>query len=78
MSAVADKHETKPTRAYLRCPKCEGGRAARRKWQRAVNGVLTHRCYVCNLCPCEWVVEDRSEVEDGVTYSTVKVVEVRG
>lgn len=77
MSIVAEP-ETKPTKAYLCCPKCEGGRAARRKWQRAVNGVLTHRCYVCTLCPCEWVVEDRTEVEGGVTYCTVRVVEVRG
>lgn len=73
----APKREVKK---HLRCPICfdgRGGTAARKKWQRQVNGVLLKRCYACGECGVEWVVEVRAtEEEDFVTEST-KVVEVR-
>lgn len=65
---------------HMRCPLCWtglGGRAARRKWQQAVNTSVDKRCYVCDQCGTEWVVEVRREVDDGVLFTRTKVIEVR-
>lgn len=65
-----------------RCPKCwgsAGGKIGKRKWQRQVNGPVVERCYACDQsdCSCEWIVECRSDEEDGVQYVTEKIIEVR-
>lgn len=65
---------------HMRCPLCWtglGGRAARRKWQQAVNTSVDKRCYVCDQCGSEWVVEVRREIDDGVLFTRIKVIEVR-
>lgn len=63
-----------------RCPACwgeHGGKAGKRKWQRQVNGPIVRRCYACDRCPCEWVLEERTDEEDDVEYVVTKLVEVR-
>lgn len=65
---------------HLRCPSCWdglGGSAGRRKWSRQISGPLQQRCYVCNQCGTEWVVEVRSEENDGVLFTQTRVAEVR-
>lgn len=75
---VCEPNEIKP---HLRCPACWGrdkGKAGRRKWQRQVNGPLVKRCYACDECGAEWVVEVRSdECNDGVLFVSTRVTEVR-
>lgn len=71
------EREVKP---HLRCPICwngNKGRAKRRKWSRQVSGTLTKRCYVCNECGREWVVDVRSEIVDDVEIVTTGVSQVR-
>lgn len=65
---------------HLRCPLCwegRGGRAKREKWRRQVSGPLQKRCYACNECGCEWVVEVRCEVVDDIQYTETQLSEVR-
>jgi len=65
---------------HLKCPACwqgYGGTAARRKWQRQINGPKVERCYVCGECGHEWRVEVEVHVVDGIEHKTTKMVEVR-
>jgi hypothetical protein len=71
------KQNVKP---HLRCPCCWnglGGTVARRKWQRQVSGPLVRRCYFCNQCGAEWVVDVRVEVSDGIEWTATKTSQVR-
>lgn len=80
-----DQAEPKPQRRddvkpHLRCPCCwnnYGGKAKKRKWQRQVSGPLVKRCYVCDQCDAEWVVDVRVEEQDGVEWVETKVSQVR-
>jgi hypothetical protein len=77
-AAELDKLRDPPgtVKPHLRCPLCfngEGGRAARRKWQRQISGPLTRRCYM-GTCGHEWTVEVRVEENDeGVVVTETKV-----
>lgn len=66
---------------HRRCPTCwsgYGGKAHRRKWHRRVSGTLEKRCYICDQCGCEWIVEVRSDVSDkGLVTETTRIAEVR-
>ena len=65
---------------HLRCPCCwngYGGKAARRKWQRQVSGPLVQRCYLCDQCGAEWVVDVRVELIDGIDWVETKVSKIR-
>jgi hypothetical protein len=82
---TANLRVEKPVRVVKhthRCPKCWGtarGKIGKRKWQRQVNGPIVERCYACDQsdCDCEWVVECRTDEEDGVQYVVEKIIEVR-
>lgn len=72
--------ETSTVKKHLRCPLCWDryqGKAARRKWQRQVSGSLQQRCYCCDQCGTEWVVEVRSEETDGILHTTTKVAVIK-
>jgi len=65
---------------HLRCPTCwgnYGGRAARRKWWRQVSGPLQKRCYVCDTCGTEWVINVRNDFVDGTKMTKTEIAEVR-
>lgn len=65
---------------HLRCPCCWnglGGKAERRKWQRQVSGPLVQRCYVCDKCGAEWIVDVRVEVVDGIEWVETKTAKVK-
>lgn len=79
-SNTTQNGHAREVKQHLRCPCCWdglGGRASRRKWSQQVNGPLQKRCYACNQCGTEWVVEVRSEVEDDIEYIQIRVTEVR-
>ena len=38
----------------------------------------SQRCYACNECGTEWVVEVKAEEEDGVLYQGTKLAPVWG
>ena len=72
--------ERSSVKKQLRCPSCwntRRGRAARRKWWQQISGPLNKVCYVCGECGTEWVVEVRSEDNDGVLFKEIRVSEVR-
>ena len=71
------RNDVKP---HLRCPCCWNGyrgKARRRKWQRQVSGPLVQRCYVCDQCGAEWVVDVRVDEIDGVSWVETKTAKVR-
>jgi len=77
---ATDAKDVRPPKRHLRCPSCwtgYGGRAERMKWSRQVSGILQKRCYVCDQCGTEWVVEVRCDTIDDIEHKTTKVVEVR-
>lgn len=73
--------DSQSVKKHLRCPLCWDnyrGRAARRKWHRQVSGPLQKRCYTCDKCGTEWVVDVRyDESDEGVMIKTANVTEVR-
>jgi hypothetical protein len=75
-----EKRDESNVKPHLRCPCCWNGRkgkAFKRKWQRQVNGPLVQRCYVCDQCGTEWVVDVRVEEIDGVAWVETKTAKVR-
>ena len=65
---------------HLRCPLCWnnlGGRAERIKWKRQINGPKQHRCYSCNQCGTEWVVEVTCEIVDDIEYKKTRIAKIR-
>lgn len=65
---------------HLQCPACWnglGGKAERRKWSRQVHGTLQQRCYVCDECGAEWVVDVRSDVVDDIEHVSTKISRIR-
>lgn len=78
--AKAPAQRRDDVKPHLRCPCCwngYGGKAQRRKWQRQVNGPLAQRCYVCDQCGAEWVVDVRVEEKDGIEWVETKTSKVR-
>jgi hypothetical protein len=75
--------EEKAVKKHRRCPQCWNnpdyrGKAHRIKWRRQINGPLHHRCYLCDACGTEWIVEFREEVDDSdITIVTNKVIKIR-
>ena len=62
------------------CPACYSGLGGigNRKWQRQVNGPLVKRCYQCDQCGAQWVVDVRTDTEDGIEVvrtSVAKIIE---
>ena len=82
------RKDAREVKKHLRCPTCWGnqdgpkksglgGKAGKRKWVRQVSGPLQKRCYVCDECGTEWVVEVTAEVEDDIEYKRTRVTQVR-
>jgi len=79
-SDLAAKPSNPNVKRHLRCPCCWnglGGKALKRKWQRQVSGPLVQRCYVCDQCGAEWVVDVRVEESDGIEWVEIKTSQVR-
>jgi hypothetical protein len=75
----ADHDRVKP---HLRCPVCwknpaMRGKASRRKWWRQISGSKHERCYTCDQCGCEYVVEVEAQVEDNIEFTATKVTRVK-
>jgi hypothetical protein len=78
-SPIVVESKTTTVKHHLRCPCCfngYGGTACKRKWQVQISGPLVKRSYLCGECGTEWIVEIRTEIEDGIEYKTTKVTEV--
>lgn len=64
---------------HRRCPICwerQKG-AGQRRWQNQVSGRLVKRCYRCDECGTEWVVEVTVDEVDDVVMKSTRVGEIR-
>ena len=80
LGQVQPDESPREVKKHLRCPSCwngYGGKAGRRKWVQKVSGTLQKRCYSCDECGVEWIVEVRNEIVDDIQRTTTAITEVR-
>lgn len=75
----AEASDASKVAKHRRCPLCfeRHGGVGQRRWQNQVSGRKVKRCYRCDECGTEWVVEVNVEEVDDVVMRSTRVSEIR-